>query len=133
MMLKKCFLPKYLGNFHRHFQTSSIVCKEKRWKEKSVLPFQSELKNPVAEVYGGIEHWPADKVKKCLKFRNNLSFSTQIHLPLTDRLYVKCVIKKSYYLYSIVQFFKMIIRIFVCFIKNPNLKSIYSSSYPIFN
>ena len=75
MMLKKCFLPKYLGNFHRHFQTSSIVCKEKRWKEKSVLPFQSELKNPVAEVYGGIEHWPADKVKKCLKFRNNLSFS----------------------------------------------------------
>ena len=76
MMLKKCFLPKYLGNFHRHFQTSSIVCKEKRWKEKSVLPFQSELKNPVAEVYGGIEHWPADKVKKCLKFRNNLSFST---------------------------------------------------------
>ena len=61
MLFKKCFLPKYLGNFHRHFQTSSIVCKEKRWKEKSALPFQSELKNPVAEVYSVIEAWPADK------------------------------------------------------------------------
>ena len=72
MLLKKCFLPKYLGNFHRHFQTSSIVCKEKRWKEKSALPFQSELKNPVAEVYGGMEAWPEDKVKNAIKkiFKN---------------------------------------------------------------
>ena len=71
MLLKKCFLPKYLGNCHRHFQTSSIMCKEKRWKEKSALPFQSELKNPVAEVYGGMENWPADKVKKNSNLENN--------------------------------------------------------------
>ena len=31
-------------------------------KEKSEPPFQSELKNPIAEVYGGAEAWPENEV-----------------------------------------------------------------------
>ena len=36
----------------------------KRWKEKTEVPFQSELKNPVAEVYGAAEAWPDDEVRR---------------------------------------------------------------------
>merc|ERR1711997_1314451 len=45
----------------RCFHISSAALFPKRWKEKSEPPFQSELKNPVAEVYGGAEAWPEDQ------------------------------------------------------------------------
>lgn len=48
----------------KNIHTSSQVCKAKRWTEKSEPPFQSELKNPVAEVFGGAEAWPSNEVRK---------------------------------------------------------------------
>lgn len=47
----------------RQFQTSSATNLPKRWKEKSEPAFQSELENPVAEVFGGAEAWPEDEVR----------------------------------------------------------------------
>ena len=52
------FVPRSLNSFH----TSSSAQLPKRWKEKTAVPFQSELRNPVAEVYGGAERWPDDEV-----------------------------------------------------------------------
>ena len=46
----------------RNLHNSMSVCLPKRWKEKSEPPFQSELKNPVSEVFGGVESWPEDEV-----------------------------------------------------------------------
>jgi hypothetical protein len=46
----------------QYFHTTSTCAMPKRWKEKSELPFQSDLKNPVEEVYGGSEMWPDDEV-----------------------------------------------------------------------
>merc|ERR1719288_371645 len=45
----------------KSFHTSSSVLFPKRWKEKSEVPFQSELTNPVAEVYGASESWPENE------------------------------------------------------------------------
>ena len=50
----------------RTFQTTTSVTFPKRWKEKSEVPFQSELTNPVAEVYGPTESWPENEVRKTL-------------------------------------------------------------------
>ena len=52
----------------RCLNTSATIQFPKRWKEKSEPPFQSELKNPIAEVYGGAEAWPENEVSllKCL-------------------------------------------------------------------
>ena len=46
----------------RCVHTSPVTLFPKRWKEKSEPPFQSELKNPIAEVYGGAEAWPENEV-----------------------------------------------------------------------
>ena len=46
----------------RCLNTSATIQFPKRWKEKSEPPFQSELKNPIAEVYGGAEAWPENEV-----------------------------------------------------------------------
>ena len=48
----------------RTFHTTTSVTFPKRWKEKSEVPFQSELTNPVAEVYGPTESWPENEVRK---------------------------------------------------------------------
>ena len=48
----------------RTFHTTTLVTFPKRWKEKSEVPFQSELTNPVAEVYGPTESWPENEVRK---------------------------------------------------------------------
>ncbi len=37
-----------------NFGTCTVLA-AKRWKQKSKLPFQSDLRNPVSEVYGGLE------------------------------------------------------------------------------
>ena len=61
----------------KSFHTSSSVLFPKRWKEKSEVPFQSELTNPVAEVFGASESWPENEVWKnskifrCQKRRKN--------------------------------------------------------------
>ena len=47
----------------RCLHTSPVTLFPKRWKEKSEPPFQSELKNPIAEVYGGAEAWPENEVR----------------------------------------------------------------------
>ena len=46
----------------RLIHSSTTVLFPKRWQEKSEPPFQSELTNPVAEVFGGAESWPEDEV-----------------------------------------------------------------------
>ena len=51
-------------NSKSSFHTSSSVLFPKRWKEKSEVPFQSELTNPVAEVFGASESWPENEVWK---------------------------------------------------------------------
>ena len=48
----------------RKIHNSTSLFFPKRWKEKTEVPFQSELKNPVAEVYGAAEAWPDDEVRR---------------------------------------------------------------------
>ena len=57
----------------RSFHISSAALFPKRWKEKSEPPFQSELKNPIAEVYGGAEAWPEDQVNIIILLEQNHS------------------------------------------------------------
>ena len=54
----------------RYLNTSATTQFPKRWKEKSEPPFQSELRNPIAEVYGGAEAWPENEVSLPVKLDN---------------------------------------------------------------
>ena len=63
MLLKKCLSPLNLISLHRNIQTCSVLQMSKRWTEKTEVPFKSEFKNPVAEVYGGAEAWPDEMVR----------------------------------------------------------------------
>ena len=56
----KLTLTPSIKNFHSSNQSNV----PKRWKDKSLPPFQHELKNPVEVVYGGAEKWPKDQFGK---------------------------------------------------------------------
>ena len=66
----------------RSFHISSAALFPKRWKEKSEPPFQSELKNPIAEVYGGAEAWPEDQVNIIILLEQITLRIVGYHLPL---------------------------------------------------
>ena len=63
----------------RCVHTSPVTLFPKRWKEKSEPPFQSELKNPIAEVYGGAEAWPENEVS-LLTSLNYLTFISETNM-----------------------------------------------------
>ena len=59
------------SRFDRTLHTSASVL-ARRWNEKNQPPFQSELKNPVAEVFGPSEAWPEDQVMPNFRPASNL-------------------------------------------------------------
>ena len=54
---------KSVPRIAKSFHTTAVVPMAKRWKEKTTPAFQTELTNPVSEVYGANERWPDDEVK----------------------------------------------------------------------
>ena len=71
ILKKSLFSQQNIVLAHRKFQTCTALGMSKRWKEKTELPFETEFRNPVAEVYGATESWPEDVVsiqKTCKNF-----------------------------------------------------------------